>query len=172
MRNDPLPTLVQGRATSALFAFFTRTFLGLKPAAQIDRVHPSKGLRLHAPIGTAVIFYFDEDHQGWKCLSKDERRANPDAELAIHVRAHFYVYSKDLRFLPTSDLEETFEFLACYAQGRCLDEGTKLVMLESLNTFVNEPNPVQNAYSKFQGQQQLDNHVSKVAAPQIKRRKP
>jgi hypothetical protein len=174
VRNDPLPTLVQGRATSALFAFFTRTFLGLKPAAKIDRVHPSTGLRLHAPIGTAVIFYFDEDHQGWKCLSKDERRANPDAELAIHVRAHFYVYSKDLRFLPTSDLEETFEFLACYAQGRCLDEGTKLVMLESLNTFVNEPNPVQNAYSTFQGQQQLDNHVSKVAAanPQIKRRKP
>ncbi len=64
--------------------------------------------------------------------------------------------------------------LACYAQGRCLDEGTKLVMLESLNTFVNEPNPVHTAYSKFQGQQQLDNHVSRVAAanPQIKRRKP
>ena len=165
-RKEALPThFAEGRATSALFAFFTRTFLGLKPAARSDRVDPINGLRLHAPLGTAVIFYFDEDHQGWKCRSKDQVYARAElAELAIHVRAHFYVYSKDLRFLPTSDLEETFEFLACYAQGRCLDEGTKLVMLDSLNTFVNEPDPVETTYSTFQDQKELDSHVSRVAA--------
>ena len=164
MRNEPLPTRVEGRATSALFSFFTRTFLGLKPAAKSTRVDPRNGLRLHAPLGTAVIFYFDEDHQGWKCLSKEDRRVNADAELALHVRAHFYIYSKDLRFLPTADLEETFEFLACYAQGQCRDEATKLVMLDSLNTFVDEPNPMETTYFTFQDQRELDDHVSNVAA--------
>ena len=62
------------------------------------------------------------------------------------------MYSMDLRFLPTSDLEETFEFLACYAQGQCLDQGTKLVILDSLNTFVNEPDPVETTYFTFQDQ--------------------
>lgn len=165
-RKEALPTPgVEGRATSALFAFFTRTFLGLKPVARSagsKRVPPMKGLRLHAELGTAVIFYFDEDHQGWKCRSEDRmyRRAEL-VELAIHVRAHFYVYSKDLRYLPTSDLEETFEFLACYAQGRCHDQGTKLVMLDALNTFVHEPDPVETTYLTFQDQKELDDHVKR-----------
>jgi hypothetical protein len=83
------------------------------------------------------------------------------------------MYSMDLRFLPTSDLEETFEFLACYAQGRCLDEGTTLVMLDSLNTFVEEPNPVHNDNVQSQNQQRLDDHVSGIAAasPPIKRKR-
>jgi hypothetical protein len=161
-RKEALPTCgFEGRGTSALFAFFTRTFLGLKPAARSKRVDPMNGLRLHAELGTAVIFYFDEDHQGWKCRSKDQVCEHSELpELAIHVRAHFYMYSKDLRSLPTSDLEETLEFLACYAQGRCFDQGTKLVMLDSLNTFVDEPDPVETTYFTFQDQKALDDHVA------------
>jgi hypothetical protein len=157
VRTEPLPTLSEGRSTSALFSFFARTFLGLKPKSKSSRVCPTQGLRLHAPLGTAIIFYFDTDHQGWKCRAHHENRLEA-FETAIHVRAHFYVYSRDIRFMPTSDLEETFEFLACYAQGPCRDEATKMVMLDSLNTFVDEPDPKENPYLAFKDQRDLDNH--------------
>lgn len=162
VRKAPLPTLQKGRATSALFSYFTRTFLGLKPATRSSRVCSSQGLRLHAPLGTAVIFYFDTDHQGWRCRTVDER-CLWGVELALHVRGHFYVYSKDLRYLPTSDLEETFEFLACYAQGSRLDEATRMVMLDSLNTFVGEPDAKENPYMAFQDQKELNDHIISIS---------
>ena len=54
--------LPPGDSKSALFAFFTRTFLGLKPNLH-HRVMPEDGLRLRANIGTAIIFFFDSEHQ-------------------------------------------------------------------------------------------------------------
>jgi hypothetical protein len=161
-----------GRSASALFAF-----LGLKPTG--DRVNPAQGLRLHASIGTAVLLYFDEDHQvfaiyfyyfiltlfscvqGWKSKISYYRRPGTLQELSVHVRAHFYMYSKDLRFLPTSDLEETFEFLSCVAQGVAIDDATKLVVLDALNTFVGEPDSVRNAYFSFANQKELDLHCGR-----------
>ena len=46
---------------SALFTFFISTFIGLRPCG--ERVAATEGLRLHATIGTAVIFLFDFYHQ-------------------------------------------------------------------------------------------------------------
>ena len=64
-RTIPLPP---GNSVSALFAFFCRTFLGINPIASIDleRSCNTGGLRLHASIGRAIIFYFDTDHQVWR----------------------------------------------------------------------------------------------------------
>jgi hypothetical protein len=164
VRQAPLPTPHQGRGTSALFSYFTRTFLGLKPATKSSRVCPSQGLRLHAPLGTAVIFFFDTDHQGWRCRRADERDESRGAvELTVHVRGHFYVYSKDLRYLPTADLEETFEFLACFAQGWRLDEATRMVMLDSLQTFVGESDAQKSPYIAFQDQKELNRHISSIS---------
>lgn len=71
------------------------------------------------------------------------------------------MYSKDLRFLPTSDLEETFEFLSCVAQGFAIDDATKLVVLDALNTFVGEPDSVRNAYISFANQNELNLHCGR-----------
>ena len=63
-RTVPLPP---GISVSALFAFFCRTFLGLKPVErkEHERSCSSGSLRLHARIGRAIIFAFDTDHQVW-----------------------------------------------------------------------------------------------------------
>ena len=81
-------------------------------------------------------------------------------ELSVHVRSHFYVYSKDLRYLPTDDLEETLEFLACVAHGAALDDATKMVILYALNTFDEDPESVGREYTGFQNQAELDHHLS------------
>jgi len=70
-RTIPLPP---GISVSALFAFFCRTFLGLKSVERKEAVDrkdlkrscSSGSLRLHANIGRAVIFAFDTDHQVWR----------------------------------------------------------------------------------------------------------
>jgi hypothetical protein len=73
VRNTPLPS---GISVSALFAFFCRTFLGIKPVEagkkksnkELERSCESNSdvsLRLHASIGRAIIFAFDTDHQVW-----------------------------------------------------------------------------------------------------------
>jgi len=64
-RRTPLPP---GISVSALFAFFCRTFLGIKPVDKVgSKTHAqscsSGSLRLHASIGRAIIFNFDTDHQ-------------------------------------------------------------------------------------------------------------
>ncbi len=94
--------------------------------------------------------------QGWKCNPYAEQRL-VGAELSCHVRAHFYVYSRDLRFLPTADLEETLEFMACVAHDDGLDAGTKMVVLDALNTFLSgEEQDGDSSYTSFQTQQELD----------------
>ena len=80
-------------------------------------------------------------------------------ELSVHVRSHFYVYSNDLRYLPTDNLEETLEFLACVAHGAALDGATKLVILDALNTFVEDPQSVGREYTGFENQAALDHHL-------------
>jgi hypothetical protein len=71
-RTIPLPP---GISVSALFAFFCRTFLGLKAVErkeavvdrkELERLCSSHSLRLHARIGRAIIFAFDTDHQVWR----------------------------------------------------------------------------------------------------------
>jgi hypothetical protein len=98
--------------------------------------------------------------KGWKCREEGERSSFILEELAVHVRSHFYVYSKDLRYLPTDDLEETLELLACVAHGAALDGATKMVILDALNTFTEDPESVRQEYSGFQNQADLDHHLS------------
>jgi hypothetical protein len=101
--------------------------------------------------------------KGWKCKGKDEDSSFDLEELSVHVRSHFYVYSKDLRYLPTSDLEETLEFLACVAHGEALDGATKMVILDALNTFDQEPESMGRNYTAFENQLALDAHLNGCA---------
>ena len=80
----------------------------------------------------------------------------------MHVRSHFYVYSKDLRYLPTDDLEETLEFLACVAHGAALDDATKMVILYALNTFDQDPVSNGREYTAFENQPALDSHLTSM----------
>jgi len=98
--------------------------------------------------------------KGWKCKDKTQKSSFTLEELSVHVRAHFYVYSKDLRYLPTDDLEETLEFLACVAHGAALDGATKMVILDALNTFTEDPESVGREYTGFENQAELDHHLS------------
>jgi len=98
--------------------------------------------------------------KGWKCKDKDDKSSFTLEELSVHVRSHFYVYSKDLRYLPTGDLEETLEFLACVAHGAALDGATKMVILDALNTFTEDPESVGRQYTGFENQAELDHHLS------------
>ena len=103
--------------------------------------------------------------KGWKCKQKAEQSSlTPDElltpeELSVHVRSHFYVYSNDLRYLPTNELEETLEFLACVAHGAALDDATKMVILDALNTFTEDPQSVGREYTGFKNQAALDHHL-------------
>ena len=65
VRTIPLPPCI---SASALFAFFCRTFLGIKAVQRKENVRScnSGSLRLHAGIGRAIIFAFDTDHQVWR----------------------------------------------------------------------------------------------------------
>jgi hypothetical protein len=157
--------LDKGHSRSALFAFFACTFLGVRPDGG-KRSAPDSGLRLHATMGTAVIFAFDWYHQGWFCISmEDEEERVVGQELTCHVRAHFYIYSRDIRYLPTSNLEETLEFLSCVAQTDAgLDPATRMVILDSLNTFIGDETDqdvlleARTNYKGFRTQNALDKH--------------
>ena len=101
--------------------------------------------------------------KGWKCKEEeDEQSSFILEELSVHVRSHFYVYSKDLRYLPTDDLEETLEFLACVAHGAALDGATKMVILDALNTFNEDPESIGHKYTGFADQRALDAHLTSV----------
>ena len=103
--------------------------------------------------------------KGWKCRQEDDDDEIDNSsfdltELSVHVRSHFYIYSKDLRYLPTSDLEETLEFLACVAHGAALDAATQMVMLDALNTFDQDPETTSRQYTGFKNQDALDAHLT------------
>jgi hypothetical protein len=104
--------------------------------------------------------------KGWKCKLEDEQEDEQSSlipeELSVHVRSHFYVYSKDLRYLPTDDLEETLEFLACVAHGAELDDATKMVILYALNTFDEDPVSNGRQYTAFENQRALDSHLTSI----------
>ena len=113
--------------------------------------------------------------KGWKC--RDDADDNETMktnfihkELSVHVRSHFYVYSKDLRYLPTSGLEETLEFLACVAHGEDLDEATQMVLLDALNTFTDDPQSVGHNYTGFENQPALDAHLTATNGYALRRK--
>ena len=100
--------------------------------------------------------------KGWKCKDKDQKSNFTLEELSVHVRAHFYVYSTDLRYLPTNELEETLEFMACVAHGAALDDATKMVILHALNTFDEDPKSNGREYTSFENQHALEAHLASM----------
>jgi hypothetical protein len=147
---------------SALCAFFDLTGLGVLDGQ-------GKSIRLDIPIGQCVIFRFDFLHHGWKC---DDDTG--DYELPVHFRAHFYLFCGSLRELPVFDFEAALEFLCCLSHDD-MDDGTKLLLLECLQTFVPELERNRSlieaarkrGYQLFNDQHSLDQHVQ----PSFKRRR-
>ena len=109
---------------SALMAFFHQTILGTASTS-------GKSLMVEIPLGCCCLFRFDWLHHGWKCV----HATNPD-RLAVHFRAHFYLISGMLKELPTVDFEGTMEFLSALSQHPHLTDAGRLVMLDTLQTFV------------------------------------
>ncbi len=62
--------------------------------------------------------------------------------------------------MPTSDLEETLEFLSCVAHTDAgLDSATQMVILDSLNTFIGgeiDQDVLLEAKSKYKGFKNLN----------------
>jgi hypothetical protein len=127
----PVPSNMLDGA-SALFAFFTKTALGVPCSVQAGSRNWSS-LKLSIPIGTAVLFRFDFLHHGWRCSSEDGYPAG--VELPVHFRAHFYLLSSKLSALPMANFEALLEFL-CVSSLESMDVATELLMLECLQTFV------------------------------------
>lgn len=148
---------------SALLAFFPFTAVGTAKKK-------AKGsLKVPIDLGRGCVFRFDWLHHGWKCSDVLD-----PSKLPVHFRAHFYMLSGLLRDLPVEDLESMFEFLSAISHNT-LDEGTTLLLLECLQTFVPWNNPgvlhdftlissdtiaQKRGYSLFDSQQALDDHIS------------
>jgi hypothetical protein len=139
---------------SALCAFFDLTGLGVLGGQ-------GHSLRLDIPIGQCVIFRFDFFHHGWKCVDDTGKY-----ELPVHFRAHFYLFCESLRELPVPDFEAALEFLSCLSHGD-MDDGTKLLLLECLQTFLPDSGrrsslvdaAKKRQYSLLDDQRSLDRHV-------------
>ena len=166
---------------SALFAFFPFTAVGTakKQAKGGKQAKCGKGsLKVPIDLGRACVFRFDWLHHGWSCKTGS-------SELPVHLRAHFYMLSGLLRDLPVEDLESMFEFLSVISLPT-MDEGSKLLLLECLQTFVPWNNPedsddftrissdtiaTKREYSLFDSQEDLDTHISDLVTTYTKKRK-
>jgi hypothetical protein len=150
---------------SALLAFFPFTAVGTA------RKRAKGSLKVPIDLGRGCLFRFDWLHHGWSC-----RDAGDPRRLPVHFRAHFYMLNGLLRDLPIQDLESMFEFLSVISHDT-MDEGSRLLLLECLQTFVPWNNPgklddftlissdvlsQQRGYSLFDSQQALDDHISKL----------
>ena len=149
---------------SALFAFYPFTALG---TAKKSSKGSKDSLKVPIDLGRACVFRFDWLHHGWSCLEAGSNK------LPVHLRAHFYMLSGLLRDLPVLDLEAMFEFLSAISHDT-MDEGSKLLLLECLQTFVPWRKPMdpddftlipsdvlaeQRRYSLFDSQEALDYHI-------------
>ena len=153
---------------SALLAFFPFTALGTA------RKQAKGSLKVPIDLGRGCVFRFDWLHHGWSCCD-----AGDPQRLPVHLRAHFYMLNGLLRDLPIQDLESMFEFLSVISHDT-MDEGSRLLLLECLQTFVpwNKPEELddftlissdvlsrQRGYSLFDSQQALNDHISKLCLP-------
>ena len=167
----PVPSNMLDGA-SALFAFFTRTALGVPCSVQAGSRDWSS-LKLRIPIGTAVLFRFDFLHHGWRCSSEDGYP--PNVELPVHFRAHFYLLSSKLSALPMANFEALLEFLSV-SSLESMDVATQLLMLECLQTFVPWAEPhedknytlkplddfaISRGYMLFESQDALDQYCKR-----------
>ena len=149
---------------SALLAFFPFTAVG---TAKKQAKGGKGSLKVPIDLGRACVFRFDWLHHGWSCIAGSDK-------LPVHLRAHFYMLNGLLRDLPVEDLEAMFEFLSVLSLPT-MDEGSKLLLLECLQTFVPWRNAAaaddftripsdtvasKRGYSLFESQKHLDEHIS------------
>ena len=167
---QPLPEVDFGAllvSLSALLAFFPFTAIGTA------RKGSKRSLKVSIDLGRGCIFRFDWLHHGWSCLYP-----NDPSKLPVHFRAHFYMFNGLLRDLPVEDLESMFEMLSVLSQDT-MDDGTRLLLLECLQTFVPWTNPTvaddhtlissdeiaaERCYHLFDTQQALDTHISAICS--------
>ena len=164
---------------SALLAFFPFTALGT--TRKKGRCRNGLGsLKVPIDLGRGCVFRSDWLHHGWSCCD-----ALDPNKLPVHFRAHFYMLSGLLRDLPIQDLESMFEFLSAISHDE-MDEGTRLLLLECLQTFVPWKNPGElddftlissdqlareRGYSLFDSQEALDDHISNLCSKHMEGRK-
>jgi hypothetical protein len=126
---------------SALFAILRGTYIETRSSKR------KESLKVRADLGRAVLFTFSWKHRGKgdndnsDCDDSEEEDGNNDTLPDIHARAHFYVYSTDLRKLPTVDVETSLEFMSICANesaGATADAASRLQVLDCLQTFTPE----------------------------------
>ena len=154
---------------SALFGMFKGTFIETPISDEAAR--NTRALRVDIPLGTAIVFTF-----AWKHRGKGD---NPDhvvtsqSPVEVHARPHFYVYGRDLRKLPTVDLEATLEFLSICSQNHN-NRASQLQVLDCLQTF--EPVTAlghwdaAEVHERFNTQQDLETYIASQLSQQRSRK--
>ncbi len=112
------------------------------------------------------MFTFSWKHRGkGDCDESDGSGEDHDDALPdIHARPHFYVYSTDLRKLPTVDVETSLEFMSICANDSAgatdttADADSRLQVLDCLQTFT--PETADGQF--FESKEQLADHVKRM----------
>ena len=115
---------------SALFGIFKGHYIETPTSDGAPR--GVTALKVHIPLGCAVIFTF-----AWKHRGKGDDPGfgpTPQCPVPVHARPHFYVYGSDIRKLPTVDCETSLEFISLCSQT-LINRGSQLQVLDCLQTF-------------------------------------
>jgi hypothetical protein len=115
---------------SALFGMFKGTYIETPVSEASSR--NIVALRVDVPLGTAIVFTLAWKHRGKG--DNADHVISTRSPVEVHARPHFYVYGKDLRKLPTVDLESTLEFVSLCSQKET-NMASQLQVLECLQTF-------------------------------------
>jgi hypothetical protein len=142
-----------------------------------------QSLKVRANLGRAVLFTFSWKHRGKGDRDDSDSSAeyDDDALPDIHARPHFYVYSTDLRKLPTVDVETSLEFMSICANdsaGATADAASRLQVLDCLQTFTPESNDGHKPRGKefsdvhefFESNEQLEDYVMRMLELQSRRK--
>jgi hypothetical protein len=115
---------------SALFGIFKGTFIETPPVMAAGR--NQSPLKVHVPLGCAVVFTFAWKHRG---KGDDPKfQVTPQCPVSVHARPHFYAYSADIRKLPSVDCETSLEFISICSQP-LVSKGSQSQLLDCLQTF-------------------------------------
>ena len=162
---------------SALFAMLRGTYIETRSSQR------GQSLKVRAGLGRAVLFTFSWKHRGKGDRDDSDSSAdyNDDALPDIHARPHFYVYSTDLRKLPTVDVETSLEFMSICANdsaGATADAASRLQVLDCLQTFTPESadghkprgKELSDVHEFFESKEQLDQYVKLMLEFQSRRK--
>ena len=146
---------------SALFGIFKGTFIETPPVPiNPDAGRHQSALKVHVPLGCAVVFTFAWKHRGKG--DDPEFRVTPHRPVPVHARPHFYAYSSDIRKLPSVDCETSLEFISICSQT-VISKGSQSQLLDCLQTFDRSSAPGhwddQDVHDLFRNQQELDAFV-------------